>query len=124
MGLFGSDSKKYYTTSTTNLTQEDRSVATAGDAENILGSNAKQIQAQGSTVIDTPMSERDIIFNQFPEQVQDTVGDLIKNVETTTKTLGQALSQKQLGVASDLPKFAMIIVVGGGLIFLASRLIK
>lgn len=123
MGLFGSDSKTY-TTSTTNLTQEDRSVATAGDAENILGSNAKQIQAQGSTVIDTPMSERDIIFNQFPVEVQDTVGDLIQNVETTTKTLGQALSQKQLGVASDLPKFAMIIVVGGGLIFLASRLIK
>lgn len=123
MGLFGSDSKTY-TTSTTNLTQEDRSVATAGDAENILGSNAKQIQAQGSTVIDTPMSERDIIFNQFPVEVQDTVGHLIQNVETTTKTLGQALSQKQLGVASDLPKFAMIIVVGGGLIFLASRLIK
>jgi len=110
----------------TTLTQEDKSVAAAGDAQNILGSGAKQIGAgSGSIVVDAPNTRLgDIVFNQFPEAVQATIGSLIKSVDTTTKTIGQSLSQQQLGGEANLPKIIMYVMVGGGIIFVASRIFK
>lgn len=139
MGLFGGDRSSYTTTkktySTSSLAQEDKSVAAAGDAENILGSSAKQIQAQASTILDTPNVERDIIFNEFPEAVRSTVADLIENVEKTTKTLGQgmglatetlgqALSEREIGGESEMAKIVMYLAIGGGLIFLTSKVLS
>jgi hypothetical protein len=113
-----------YSTSKTSLVQEDKSVSAAGDAENILGPNAQQILSEGSTILDRPNSGRDIIVNQFPEAVKNTVGDLISSVDTTTKTIGQALAQQQIGGESELSKIVMYLVIGGGVLLVTSRLIS
>jgi len=119
----GSD---YLTKTRTTLTQEDKSISAAGDAENIIGAGGKQIgTGSGSLIVDAPNTRLgDIVFNQFPEAVQETIGSLIKSVDTTTKTVGQALSQQQLGGEANLPKIIMYVMVGGGIIFVASRIFK
>jgi hypothetical protein len=123
MGLFSGDTKKTYTT--TNLTQEDKSVATAGDAQNIIGSGASNIQvSEGSTYTRPNTTEGDIILNQFPEAVQSTVGKLISTVDTSIGAVGQALSRQQIGGESELSKMVMYLVIGGGIIFVASRILK
>lgn len=114
-----------YSSSQTILTQEDKSVAAAGDAENILGSGAKLTQASGSTVIDNPnTTSGDIVVNQFPEAVQSTIGRLVSTVDTSIGAVGQALSRQQIGGESELSKIVMYLVIGGGVIFLASRILK
>jgi hypothetical protein len=121
MGFFGSDSSKTY--STTNLTQEDKSVQAAGDAENVLGSGAKLTAGgSGSLIIDAPNTTMgEIVFNQYPEAVQQTIASLIKSVDTTTKTIGESLSQQQLGGEAILPKIILYLVVGGGLFFILGK---
>ena len=55
-----------------SVVQEDKSVAAAGDAQNILGAESKQITALPTSVVvsDAPNTTLgDIVFNQFPEQV-------------------------------------------------------
>lgn len=125
MGLFGSDKKTYTTKTTTNLTQEDKSVAAAGDAQNILGSGASNIQvSEGSTYTRPNTTEGDIILNQFPEAVQGTIGKLIGTVDTSVAAVGQALSRQQIGGESELSKIVMYVVIGGGIILVAFRVLK
>jgi hypothetical protein len=122
MGLFGSDTTKTY--STTNLTQEDKSVSAAGGAQNVLGSEAKLTQAAGS-VLELPNAKvGDIVFEQFPEAVKSTIAGLIGNVNTTTQALGQTLAQQQLGGEAVLPKIVLYLVVGVGIIIIGSRVLK
>jgi len=86
------DIKKSY--SKTYLTQEDKSIKVGGDAETILGPGASlATAAPGGVVLDQPKtSGGDIIFNQYPEAVADTVSDLIKTVGTSVGLLGQVSS--------------------------------
>ena len=133
MGFFGSDSKTY---STTNLTQEDKSVQAAGDAGNIVGSEGVLASPASVVVSGAPNTTLgDIIFNQFPEQVAETVGALVQSVDravsvtsasqlASTQALGQKLSDLQVGEAAILPKIILYVVLGGGAIFLGSRLMK
>ena len=133
MGFFGSDSKTY---STTNLTQEDKSVQAAGDAQNIVGSEGVLASPTSVVVSGAPNTTLgDIIFNQFPETVAETVGALVKSVDTavgvtsaaqleSTQALGQKLSDLQVGEAAILPKIILYVVLGGGAIFLGSRFMK
>ncbi|MBE3087675.1 MAG: hypothetical protein IMZ71_00940 [Chloroflexi bacterium] len=111
MGLFGNDSSKTY--STTNLSQVDESVQVAGDAQNILGSGAhlaltstsnvrsdtssKTMAAgAGSFVVDaTNTTLGDIIFNQFPEAVQNSISDLLMSNDAITKIIGESISRQQ-----------------------------
>ncbi|MBA7518556.1 hypothetical protein ES705_10627 [subsurface metagenome] len=126
MGLFGGSSKKTYTTSTTNLTQEDKSVKVGGDAEIVLGAEAKLSVAEpGGVVLDAPdTSGGDIVFNQFPEAVAGTVSELVKSVETTTGYLGEALGRQQIGGETVLPKIVLYLTVGVGVMLIASRMFK
>jgi hypothetical protein len=124
MGLFGGD-RKTYTASTTKLTQEDKSVAAAGDAENIIGSGGRLTQASNSTIVESPnTTSGDIILNQFPEAVQNTLGSLIKSVDTSVKTVGEAFTTQQIGGESQLPKIVLYMMVGLGVMLFASRMFK
>ena len=118
--------------------QEDKSIQAAGDAQNIVGAEAKLIQASPASVVvsDAPNTTLgDIIFNQFPEQVAETVGALVQSVDravsvtaasqlASTQALGQKLSDLQVGEAAILPKIILYVVLGGGAIFLGSRFMK
>lgn len=151
MGLFGNDSSKTY--STTNLSQVDESVQVAGDAQNILGSgahlaltsNLKSMTAgSGSFVVDaTNTTLGDIIFNQFPEAVQDSIGDMLMSNDAVAKAIGESISQQQqFGIdltksidatltppesdgKSLSPSIILGLIVAGGLaLLMAKRLIK
>lgn len=124
------------TKSKTNINQEDSSIQTAGDAQSILGKGATlqstQSEAgQGSVLIGAPNTTLgDVIFNQFPQAVAETVSSLIKSVDTSARQVGQQsnklgeiISQQQLGSESNLPKVVLYVMVGGGLIYLASRIL-
>jgi len=98
-----------------SVVQEDKSVAAAGDAKYVLGSGAQAIEASPTSVVlagspDTTLG--DIVFNQYPEAVQKTVGQLVGSVDLTTKALGQTLAQQQLGEASQLPRIVLYIGLG------------
>jgi len=121
-----------------SVVQEDKSIQAAGDAQNIVGAEAKLIQASPASVVvsDAPNTTLgDIIFNQFPEQVAETVGALVQSVDravsvtaasqlASTQALGQKLSDLQVGEAAILPKIILYVVLGGGAIFLGSRFMK
>lgn len=124
MGLFGSD-EKTYTTSTTNLTQEDKSVAAAGDAQNIVGAGANLTQVTDQGKIETPSTTSgDIIYNQFPEAVRSTMGDLISTVRASTDTVGEALTTREIGGEQLLPKIVLYMMVGLGVMLFAGRMFK
>ena len=120
MGFFGGSSSKTY--STTNLTQEDKSVSAASDARNVLGAGAQLAEPGGVVAPNTQGG--DIVFNQFPEAVAGTVAGLIKSVDTTTQQLGQTLSRQQLGGETIMPKLVLYLTVGVGIMLIASRVFK
>jgi hypothetical protein len=120
-----------------SVVQEDKSVQVGESAQTVLGAGAQQTVAQqGSFVVDAPNTTLgDIVFNQFPEQVAATVGDLIGAVNKTvgltssaqlasTQALGQKLSDLQVGEAALLPKIILYLVVGGGALFIAAKVLK
>ncbi len=98
-----------------SVVQEDKSVATAGDAQNVIGSGASQINPIGTSVVVSGAPNTtlgDITVNQFPEQVEKTVGALVGSVNKTTEALGATLAQQQLGEASQLPRIILYIGLG------------
>ena len=100
-------SKSYST-----VTQEDKSIALAAQAENVIGAEARQINPIGTSVVlaDSAGSTLgDITVNQFPEQVQKTIGQTLGSLNLTTQALGDTLSQQQLGEASQLPRIILYI---------------
>jgi hypothetical protein len=120
-----------------SVVQEDKSVQVGESAQTVLGAGAEQTVAQqGSFVVDAPNTTLgDIIFNQFPEQVAATVGDLVGAVNKTvgltsaaqlasTQALGQKLSDLQVGEAALLPKIILYLGVGGVILFIGLRMLK
>ena len=120
-----------------SVVQEDKSVQVGESAQTVLGAGAEQTVAQqGSFVVDAPNTTLgDIVFNQFPEQVAATVGDLVGAVEKTvgltsaaqlasTQALGQKLSDLQVGEAALLPKIILYLGVGGAILFIGLRMLK
>jgi hypothetical protein len=120
-----------------SVVQEDKSVQVGESAQTVLGAGAQQTVAQqGSFVVDAPNTTLgDIVFNQFPEQVAATVGDLVGAVNKTvgltsaaqlasTQALGQKLSDLQVGEAALLPKIILYLGVGGAILFIGLRMLK
>jgi len=94
-----------------SVVQEDKSVQVGESAQTVLGAGAEQTVAQqGSFVVDAPNTTLgDIVFNQFPEQVAATVGELVGSVDKTTAALSQSISEARLGEASVLPKIVLYV---------------
>jgi len=111
------------TYSSSSVVQEDKSIQAAGDAQNIVGAEAKLIQASPASVVVSGAPNTtlgDIIFNQFPEQVAETVGALVKSVDRAVSVTAAS----QLGEAAILPKIILYVVLGGGAIILGLRFMK
>ncbi len=121
-----------------NVTQEDKSVATSAQAGTIMGAEASQINPIGTSVVVSGAPNTtlgDIVVNQFPEPVAKSFSDLLHTVDTAVGTgakvqmaaseaLGQKLSDLQVGEAGLLPKIMLYLAVGGGLLLIAGRFLK
>lgn len=120
-----------------SVVQEDKSVQVGESAQTVLGAGAEQTVAQqGSFVVKAPNTTLgDVIFNQFPEQVAATVGQLVQSVDkavgttaaatlASTQALGQKLSDLQVGEAALLPKIILYLGVGGAILFIGLRMLK
>jgi len=108
-----------------SVVQEDTSVKTGGDAQNVLGQGASQVSASDSLLITAPNTTLgDITMNQFPEAVQDTVKNLVGAVESTVQGLSDVKAATVEGDIGQYSKMILYLVIGVSVVLIGRQFLK